>query len=104
MSTNLQPQIDQADILIAKLQQIKTLWDEIPSEDELEDLAKQAGQLAGALESASETFQSDAFPGEEELEDLAKQAAGLAGALESVKETFASDDFPTEDALKSLTE
>ena len=104
MSTNLQPQIDQADILIATLQQIKALWDEIPSEDELRDLTEQAGRLVGALESASETFTSDDVPTEDELRDLTEQAGRLAGALESVKETFASDDFPTEDAMKSLTE
>jgi hypothetical protein len=99
MSTDLQSQIDQADILIGKLQQIKALWDEIPSEDELRNLTEQAERLAGALESADEKL-----PSEDELRNLTEQAERLASALESASETYMSGDFPTEDALKILTE
>jgi ribosomal protein S15P/S13E len=99
MSTNLQSQIDQADTLIAKLHQIKALWDEIPSEDELRNLTEQAERLASALESADEELHS-----EDELRNLTEQAERLASALESARETYMSGDFPTEDALKTLTE
>ena len=47
MSTNLQPQIDQADILITKLQQIRALWDELPSVGDLAAVTDQAQRLAG---------------------------------------------------------
>jgi hypothetical protein len=118
MSTNLQPQIDQADILITKLQQIRALWDELPSIGDLAAVTNQAARLAGALESANEAIPAEddlkaatdqaqrlagalesaneAIPAEDDLKAATDQAERLAGTLESARETYLSGDFPTE--------
>jgi hypothetical protein len=98
----LQAQNQLADQLIGKLDRIKALWSEIPSEDDLSGMVDATSHIAAKLEYAMETWQSDDFPNEGDLNDVSHVAAGLASSLNEAKETFNSADFPNEDDLNSL--
>ena len=63
MDTNeLVRQNELAEALLAKLERIKTLWAELPAEDELNDLCHAAGAIQTQLQQAKETFVSGDFP------------------------------------------
>jgi len=76
MVSDLERQNAQAKELLNTLEKIKAAWDELPSEDEMEDVAKASGNVAACLKDAREHW--DNLPSEDDLNDLAK-AAGKVG-------------------------
>ena len=90
-SVDLQKQNELADSLIAKLERIKALWDELPSDDYLTNLNRQVEGVAESLKNAAETFQSDEFPSAEYLGELCEKADGLAKAMKEAAESEAAE-------------
>jgi hypothetical protein len=82
ISTDFKEHNDLADGLIQKLERIRGLWNELPSEDDLEELEKHAHGLAGCLERAREIYMDRDFPTPESLQEVAKEAASLAAGME----------------------
>lgn len=68
----------------AIVETIKATLDEFPSEDELNDLAKAASNLATLFGSAREDWEN--MPSEDELNDRAKAAANVASSLRDTEE------------------
>ncbi len=95
-----------ADTLIAKLERIKALLAETPTAEDLENMARAAGSIAGSLQEAAEIFNSDEFPGieggENTLDIYDRVAAEIARSLQEAADTFNSDQFPTAVALKGI--
>lgn len=91
----LREQNELADSVIAKLERIKALWEEMPTEDDLADLCRTAQSIAGSFESIKETWNSNDFPSGPEIEDLNKAVGSIAGGLEQVRDTYQSADFPS---------
>ncbi len=86
MTEDLERQNMLADKLLETLEKIKAAWEALPfDEDQLTDLAKAAGSMAGCLESAWKAFNALPFD-EDQLTDLAKATADVAGCLESAGE------------------
>jgi hypothetical protein len=85
MNDDLERQNELADALLRKLEQIKTLWTEIPDEGEWNALASAANRLATSLEHAQETFDSAEFPTVDDLAELAREAASLARSMKRSK-------------------
>lgn len=94
MSNDLKRQNELADSLIQKLERIKGLWNELPSEDHLEELEKHADGVAGRLEKARETYMDGDFPTVESLQELAKEAAVLAESVEQCDSSLPEDTEP----------
>lgn len=84
MNEDLKQHNDSADALIQKLERIKDLWDQLPTQDDMEDLARSAAQVAGLLEQARETWMDDDVPTLDALQNLAKEAAATAESLDAV--------------------
>ncbi len=89
-----------ADALLEKLERINALWSELPSEDDLTNLANVAGSLAETLKQVKEAFLDDNFPNEDSLESIAKAAGSLAEAMQATIASFSDDGFPTADDLE----
>jgi len=79
MVSELERQNVLADKLLSTLEKIKVAWDNLPSEDEVNDLAKAAGNMAGCLATAREQW--DNLQSEAEVNDLAKVAGNVAASL-----------------------
>jgi hypothetical protein len=86
MMDELKQQNDLADTLIQKLERIEDLWDGLPTQDDLEELARTAHALATCLGLCRETWMNGDFPSLDDLQELAKEAAGVAESLDAGKE------------------
>jgi hypothetical protein len=86
MSESLESQNALADSLLEKLERIKTVWTELPSEDDLADMARTVGGIAESLKEAQETFSAEDFPSEDELTPIAQAASTIASSLEAAIE------------------
>ena len=89
------PQIDrlhgQVDLLIEKLaragellRDIETRFNELPSQDEIEDFAR-AIPSPDRLREFAEVWASDALPTIDELNEYTRAASGLAAGLQAVE-------------------
>jgi hypothetical protein len=83
MNEELKRQNELADALIHKLERIKTLWEELPTLDDLEELANTAKCVAGCLEKARETYMDGDFPTLDDLQEHTKATAAMADALDA---------------------
>jgi tetrahydromethanopterin S-methyltransferase subunit B len=99
---DMQQQNELADALIQKLERIKALWNELPAQDDLEELAKVATNFAQTMKQATDTYLSDEFPTEDAIQELARSAQDLPNTLERAKETYLSDGFPGENDIEEL--
>ena len=90
--SELQCQNELADSLIAKLERIKTLWEEMPNEDAMETLVRQADGIASDLEKAKEVYNADDFPSDFHLDELIEKTGRIAQNLEDAKE--AQEELP----------
>lgn len=94
----LREQNELADSLIAKLERIKALWDEMPDEAQVAKFDQQIGSIADNLERAKTTWNSHEFPGIEgggDTLDVYERVTGaIADNLERTKTTWNSDEFP----------
>ena len=79
MVSDLERQNTQAKELLNTLEKIKTAWDALPSEDEVNDLAEKARKMAACLKEAREQW--DNLPSEDEVNDLAEKARNVADSL-----------------------
>ena len=99
----LQAQNDLAAALLDKLEKIRDVFAELPSDGDLEVISKESERLAGHLEQARATFNASDFPSENTgLDDAQKSAAAIAGSLTAAAETYAAEDFPHPDTLDDL--
>jgi hypothetical protein len=79
MTTDLERQNGLAKELLATLERIKAIWDELPSEDDVERAVKQAEALARSMKTAVCNWQE--LPTNQEIEDTVKVAAELDSAM-----------------------
>jgi hypothetical protein len=82
MNNETKRQNELADSLVQKLERVKSLWAELPTQDDLEELEKHADGVAGRLEDAREIYMDAEFPTVESLQELAKEAALMAESVE----------------------
>jgi hypothetical protein len=83
MSDDLEQQNEMADSLIQKLERIKELWEELPTQDEIDELAKSAHSVAVCLVEALETYLDGDFPTVESLQEVGREAATLAEGVDA---------------------
>ena len=81
MNNDLQQQNELADALIEKLERIKALWTEIPSADDMAELAAGAATLAASLEHSQAIVTSDDFPTADDMAELASEANRIADSV-----------------------
>jgi len=81
-SEELRVQNELADALLSKLERIKALWDELPSEEALNEIGSSAESLARSLQGAKATFADEEFPSEEALNEIGSSAESLARSLQ----------------------
>ncbi len=86
MNEGLESQNALADALIEKLKRIKELWEELPSDDNLADVARVAGGIAESLAEAKVAFCDEEFPGEDDLTPIARAASTIASSLQEAIE------------------
>jgi hypothetical protein len=85
-------QNEMADALIQKLERIKELWEQLPTEDDLEELEQHAAGVAASLEHASATYMDGDFPTVDSIQELAKVASLLATDLERCERDDETDE------------
>jgi hypothetical protein len=100
----LQQQNILAGALLAKLERIKELWDEISSELDLGDLAEAAHSIASSLEQARATWLSDDFPSDLAMQELRKDASEIASMVEKAARTLNATDLATGDDLGPIVD
>ncbi len=82
----LREQNQLADALIAKLERIKDLWEDLPDEDEMEPLDSRLGSIVGSLKEIPELSGAIDFPKAVEFEDLDKQLGSIVRNLNEIIE------------------
>jgi hypothetical protein len=73
----------------AVLRRVRALWQDLPSQEEVAELGKEAAYLAAKLEGAKGLWQSPGLPTEHDLAALSQEAGHLAGRLGAAKELAA---------------
>ncbi len=93
-----------AQALLVSLAAINSAFGELPTLDELQEIASMVGEIESGLENARKTYNSDDFPSEANgLDEIAKEAQALAGSLTEAVEAYTGDDFPSVNDLQSLS-